>query len=226
MLRRQVPTFSLVSRYNAVLLLIPAWPNLRMRLKFLAIACFIQVAVCGGAPAWCAEKAAGEKQAPVVISDAARRLHRSALVFDGHNDLPWKLREQAGGLLSRCDIAQHQPKLQTDIPRLRQGGLGAQFWSVYVPAETSQSGTALRDTLEQIDLVYQLIARYPETFELAMTADDVERIHRQGKIASLIGVEGGHSIQESLGALRQLHKLGARSRCHAPRVFALVSRPA
>jgi membrane dipeptidase len=79
-----------------------------------------------------------------------------------------------------------------------------------VPAETRQAGTALRDTLEQIDLVCRLVARYPDTFELALTADDVERIHGQGRIASLIGVEGGHSIQESLGALRQLYKLGAR----------------
>jgi membrane dipeptidase len=147
---------------------------------------------------------------PVVVSQKALDIHRRALVFDGHNDLPWKLRDKFGGRLDKCDISRPQPKLQTDIPRLRKGGVGAQFWSVYVPAETQQAGTALRDTLEQIDLVYQIVARYPDTFELALTADDVERIHRQGKIASLIGVEGGHSIQESMGALRQLYKLGAR----------------
>lgn len=147
---------------------------------------------------------------PVVVSNRALKIHQGALVFDGHNDLPWRLRDEFGGRLDKCDLAHPQPKLQTDIPRLRQGGVGAQFWSVYVPAETRQAGTALRDTLEQIDLVYQIVARYPETFELALTADDVERIHRQGKIASLIGVEGGHSIQDSLGALRQLFKLGAR----------------
>jgi membrane dipeptidase len=151
-----------------------------------------------------------DAERPVVVSDRAREIHRSALVFDGHNDLPWKLRDEFGGSLDKCDIARLQPKLQTDIPRLRQGGVGAQFWSVYVPAETRQAGTALRDTLEQIDMVYQIVTRYPETFELALTADDVERIHGQGKIASLIGVEGGHSIQDSLGALRQLYKLGAR----------------
>ena len=154
--------------------------------------------------------ALGKREAPIVVSERAWQIHRAALVFDGHNDLPWKLRNEFGGLLEKCDLAQPQPKLQTDIPRLRQGGLGAQFWSVYVPAETRQAGTALRDTLEQIDLVYRIIARYPDTFELALSADDVERIHREGKIASLIGVEGGHSIQESLGALRQLYKLGAR----------------
>jgi membrane dipeptidase len=151
-----------------------------------------------------------DSERPVAVTDRAREIHRSALVFDGHNDLPWKLRDEFGGRLDKCDLARPQPKLQTDIPRLREGGVGAQFWSVYVPAETRQAGTALRDTLEQIDLVYQIVARYPETFELALTADDVQRIHRQGKIASLIGVEGGHSIQESLGALRQLYKLGAR----------------
>ena len=170
---------------------------------------FVVAVVAASAPARAADTS-GDKVPPVVVTDKARRIHHSALVFDGHNDLPWKLREEFGGRLDRCDLRQPQPKLQTDIPRLRQGGLGAQFWSVYVPAETNQAGTALRDTLEQIDLVHQMVARYPETFELALTADDVERIHRQGKIASLIGVEGGHSIQESLGALRQLYKLGAR----------------
>ena len=146
------------------------------------------------------------------LTDEALRIHRSGLVIDGHNDLPWRLRSEFGASLAKCDITKLHPasELQTDIPRLRQGGVGGQFWSVYVPAETMQAGTALRDTLEQIDLVHQLVARYPDAFELALTADDVERIHRQGKIASLIGVEGGHSIQDSLGALRQLYRLGAR----------------
>ena len=149
---------------------------------------------------------------PVKLSEAALGIHRRALVIDGHNDLPWKLRSDFASSLDKCDITKlHSPAiLQTDIPRLRQGGVGGQFWSVYVPVETIQGGTALRDTLEQIDLVYRIVARYPDTFELALTADDVERIHGEGKIASLIGVEGGHSIQDSLGALRQLYKLGAR----------------
>jgi membrane dipeptidase len=149
---------------------------------------------------------------PIQVTEEALRIHRRALVIDGHNDLPWKLRSDFASSLEKCDIAKpHSPaELQTDIPRLRQGGVGGQFWSVYVPVETIQAGTALRDTLEQIDLVYRIVARYPETFELALTADDVERIHGEGRIASLIGVEGGHSIQDSLGALRQLYKLGAR----------------
>ncbi|HWB09285.1 MAG TPA: dipeptidase [Pirellulales bacterium] len=162
------------------------------------------------APAESRSAEATSDDRPVVVSQKALDIHRSALVFDGHNDLPWKLRDEFGGSLDKCDLTHPQPKLQTDIPRLRRGGVGAQFWSVYVPAETRQAGTALRDTLEQIDLVYRLVARYPDTFELALTAQDVERIHGQGKIASLIGVEGGHSIQESIGALRQLYRLGAR----------------
>lgn len=147
---------------------------------------------------------------PVKLTDEARAIHRRALLIDGHNDLPWQVRDRFGGSLAKCDIARPQPSLHTDIARLRAGGVGAQFWSVYVPAETDRTGTALRDTLEQIDLVHQIVAQYPETFELARSADDITRIHAAGKIASLIGVEGGHSIQGSLGALRQLYALGAR----------------
>ncbi|HEV3023614.1 MAG TPA: dipeptidase, partial [Pirellulales bacterium] len=149
-------------------------------------------------------------RANVVVGDEARRIHRGAILIDGHNDLPWKLRSEVGGSLDKFDLTGSVPRFDTDIPRLRAGGMGGVFWSVFVPAETDKSGTALRDTLEQIDLVHRMIARYGEAFELALTADDIERIHAAGKIASLIGVEGGHSIQESLGALRQLHKLGAR----------------
>ena len=146
----------------------------------------------------------------VVVGAEARRIHKSAILIDGHNDLPWKLRSEAGGSIEKFDLAGSVPRFDTDIPRLRAGGMGGVFWSVFVPAETDKTGTALRDTLEQIDLVQRMVARHAEVFELAVTADDVERIHAAGKIASLIGVEGGHSIQESLGALRQLHKLGAR----------------
>jgi membrane dipeptidase len=108
------------------------------------------------------------------------------------------------------DIASSQPKLNTDIPRLRAGNVGAQFWSVYVPAETAGEGVALQQTLEQIELVHAMTRRYPEVFELARTADDVERIRAEGKIASLIGVEGGHAIENSIANLRRLYELGAR----------------
>ncbi len=153
---------------------------------------------------------AEDDRPPVVLTDHARQLHASALLIDGHNDMPWEIRKQADSKFDRMDISQPQPTLQTDIPRLRKGGVGAQFWSVWVPVETSKRGKALTTTLEQIDLVKTMIARYPETFEEAYTADDVERIHKSGKIASLIGVEGGHSIENSLNVLRQLFDLGAR----------------
>jgi membrane dipeptidase len=151
-----------------------------------------------------------DRGAPVVVSDAAMKLHRESLVFDGHNDLPWEVRTKFGSSFDAADIAKPQPKLQTDIDRLRRGGVGAQFWSVYVSVDSMRKGTSAHDVLTQIDLVRQMCRRYPETFELALTADDVERIHRSGKIASLIGMEGGHAIEESLALLRMFHQLGAR----------------
>jgi membrane dipeptidase len=152
---------------------------------------------------------AGER-APVVVTDEARRIHGRALVVDGHNDLPWELRQQASLSFDRFDISKPQKTVQTDIPRLRRGGVGAQFWSVWVPAKTAVDGNALIMTLEQIEMVHAMMKRYPATFELARTADDIERIHAEGKIASLIGVEGGHSIENSLQILRKLYLLGAR----------------
>jgi len=137
-------------------------------------------------------------------------LHRSAILIDGHNDLPWQLRTKGDSGFDKFDVAKSQPQLDTDIPRLRQGGVGAQFWSAYAPVETMRTGEAAKVTLEQIDLIRRLIARYPDDFELALTTDDIERIHSQGKIASLIGVEGGHAIENSLASLRRLYELGAR----------------
>ncbi len=145
----------------------------------------------------------------VVLTDEGRKVHFESFVFDGHNDLPWELRTTADSSFDKRDIRQPQPKMHTDIPRLRKGGVGAQFWSVYVPSETMKKGTALQDTLEQIELVKTMIARYPDVFEQARTAADVERIVKAGKIASLMGVEGGHSIEDSIENLRRLHALGA-----------------
>jgi membrane dipeptidase len=143
------------------------------------------------------------------LLDRARALlHRSPLI-DGHNDYAWALREKAQRDLSKLDISTPQPSIMTDIPRLRAGGLGGQFWSVYVPVEL-MGQSAVTATLEQIDIVHQMMRRYPETFELALTADDVERIFKKGRIASLIGMEGGHSIDNSLAALRMFQRLGAR----------------
>lgn len=147
---------------------------------------------------------------PVVLTERARKLHQECLVIDGHNDLPWAMRQKAASSFKQADISQSQPKFHTDIPRLRKGNVGAQFWSAYVPSETRLERRAAHNTLEQIDLIHRMIKRYPETFEMASTADDIERIHKSGKIASMIGVEGGHSIENSLSLLRVFYGLGVR----------------
>jgi membrane dipeptidase len=141
---------------------------------------------------------------------AARDLLAAHPVVDGHNDLPWALREQAGYDLDRLDIAADQRgRLHTDIPRLRAGGVGGQFWSVYVPVELT-GADAVTATLEQVDVVRRMAARYPDDLALALTADDLEKARAGGRVGSLMGAEGGHSIDCSLGVLRCLHALGVR----------------
>ena len=139
-------------------------------------------------------------------------------LIDGHNDLPWLIRERFKSNLEALDLASDTSRikppadeapLMTDLPRLRAGKVGAQFWSVYVPVEM-QGPVAVQATLEQIDIVRQMAARYPRDLEMAYSADDVRRIHKAGRIASLIGVEGGHQIDNSLAVLRQYYELGAR----------------
>ena len=152
---------------------------------------------------------------PLIAQTDARveRILREVPLIDGHNDLPWQYRERVKNQLAQIDLRADQSKLakplHTDIPRLRAGLLGAQFWSVYVPA-TLKGADAVQATFEQIDVVHRIDAAYPDTFALALTADDVVRIHKSGRIASLIGMEGGHSINNSLGTLRQLYAAGAR----------------
>jgi membrane dipeptidase len=140
----------------------------------------------------------------------AKALHTQSLLIDGHNDYPWALREHDPSRnLDTLDMSRPQPSIMTDIARLRAGGVGGQFWSVYVPVEL-QGQAAVTATLEQIDIVHRMMRKYPETFELAITAEDIERIHNGGRIASLIGMEGGHSIDNSLADLRMYYRLGAR----------------
>ncbi len=153
-------------------------------------------------------------QQPAPASEAlverARALHKQSPLIDGHNDYPWALREHDPARdLATLDIRQPQPSIMTDIARLKAGGVGGQFWSVYTPVEL-QGQAAVIATLEQIDIVHRMVRKYPDTFELALGADDVERIFRHGKIASLIGMEGGHSIDNSLAGLRMFYRLGAR----------------
>jgi membrane dipeptidase len=144
--------------------------------------------------------------------DRARRLLREVPVIDGHNDYPWQVREIAKLDLDALDIRRPQPAIHTDIARLTAGGVGGQFWSVYVPstAPGENPADAVSATLVQIDIVHRMMSLYSQQMALALTADDIEKIQRQGKIASLIGVEGGHSINSSLGILRQLYRVGAR----------------
>jgi membrane dipeptidase len=140
------------------------------------------------------------------------RILRKTPLIDGHNDLPEQVRENyrmsVEGLASGTDKRQPKP-MMTDMERLHQGRVGGQFWSVYIDAAV-HGDEAIRQTLEQIDIVTRMVKAYPEDLELASTADDFERIHRKGRIASVMGVEGGHQMGGSMAALRQFYRLGAR----------------
>ncbi|GAA4415228.1 dipeptidase [Actinokineospora soli] len=147
----------------------------------------------------------------MVDSPAARaeRLLADVPLVDGHNDLAWTLRDRFGSDLDAVDLTVEQPAMHTDLPRLRRGRVGAQFWSVYVPSSLD-GHEAVIAVLEQIDLVHEIIGRHSEYLALARTADSVESAFEQGKVASLLGAEGGHSIGGSLRVLSALQRLGVR----------------
>jgi len=152
------------------------------------------------------------------LAARVNRVLASTALIDGHNDLPWEIRERFKSDLTRVDLRANTSvitpppgavPLMTDIPRLRAGRVGAQFWSVWIPVQIT-GFEAVQATVEQIDLVKAMAQRYPADLEMAYTAADIRRIHKAGRIASLIGVEGGHQINNSLPVLRQLYDLGAR----------------
>jgi membrane dipeptidase len=142
-----------------------------------------------------------------VTTSSVARVLQAMPVIDGHNDLPMALRARYGYAVAGLDAG--LPGVHTDIPRLRAGGVGAQFWSVYVPSDLSEP-EAVVATMEQVDAVYRMAAAYPADFAVAYSADDVEHAVAAGRIASLIGIEGGHSLATSLGVLRSFARLGVR----------------
>jgi membrane dipeptidase len=176
------------------------------RLTWIFVAVLAAPLVCAAAPT-------GQDYSARV----AQILKKTPLI-DGHNDLPWEIRERFHGKVSTINLSSDTSvlpvpagsvALMTDINRLRRGGVGGQFWSVFVPVEM-RGPVAVQATLEQIDIVRQMAERYPQDFELAYTAADVRRIHKSGRVASLIGIEGGHQINDSLPVLREMYAAGAR----------------
>lgn len=173
-------------------------------LRTSRLALFMSIAIAGNAAA----------QDDAALRERALRLMTEVPLIDGHNDTPWSYRSRVRNQVARLDFTDTtaiDAPMHTDLRRLRAGMVGGQFWSVYIPIRRfgGADGDA-RTVIEQIDLVHRLVAAYPEHLEIALTADDIERIHGEGRIASLMGMEGGHSIENSLAVLRATYALGAR----------------
>lgn len=174
------------------------------------------LAGCAGLALALASGGAQAQVDPKITARVDKVLARTPLV-DGHNDVPWGIRQRVGVRPDKVDLGKDTSAskaagglgMHTDIPRLKAGKLGAQFWSVYIPA-SFDGPIAVEMTLEQIDIAKSLPQRYPTVFEMAYTADDIVRIHKAGRIASLVGIEGGHQIHDSLAVLRQMYAAGAR----------------
>lgn len=163
------------------------------------LSCLVVVSLAGGG--------LGAEEPDEALERALAILDSTPIV-DTHNDLPWVIREKLGGDVEGYDISV-RARFDTDIPRLRQGRVGTQFWSVYVPSSL-EPFEAMRSQLEQIDIARRIIAAYPDDLGYAASVADIERVRGEGRIASLMGIEGGHTIGNSLGALRAYYDLGVR----------------
>ncbi len=165
------------------------------------IACLYAYAATGAEPPQ-------DTQGDAAALQHAKELLQTTPLIDGHNDLPWLIREETNSDVAARQL-EHRGEGETNIPKLREGLVGAQFWSVWIPGET-EAADAARLQLEQIDIALSIISEHPETFELALTADDIERVFAIGKIASLLGMEGGYALENSLAAIRTFYDLGVR----------------
>jgi membrane dipeptidase len=140
------------------------------------------------------------------LRERAMKLHREAIVIDTHNDVTSPMTDEGFDLGARDTSG----KIQTDIPRMKEGGLDAEFFAIYVAAKYAKEGGAARRAMDMIDGVYEQARRHPESLEMAFTSDDIRRVHKAGRVAALMGIEGGHAIEDSLSALRQFYRLGVR----------------
>ncbi|AMV36287.1 dipeptidase [Planctomyces sp. SH-PL62] len=168
-----------------------------------ALAMILTLALAGGTRA----EEPSTASAPPPVSERALAVHAAGMLFDGHNDFPWLMRAENDLGMTKFDFAKQVDVGQTDIPRLRKGGLKAQFWSVYIPSEHPNP---TKTVVEQMDFVNRLVEKHPDDLQLALTADDVEAAVKAGKIASLMGIEGGVAIDDSFAELRAFYRLGAR----------------